>query len=237
MSKRAVGYVRVSTAGQADEGLSIDAQRERIGAAALLGGLDLLEVIVDAGVSGGKALVEREGGGRICAMVEAGAVDVVIVAKLDRLGRSAVDLLSTVESWQGRGVGLQSLDLGLDTSGPMGRMVLGMMSVFAEFERAQIGERTRVALAHAKAQGAQLGAEAFGWSRDAGRSDAHGRQVVEAVAGEVAVIRRIVAMREGGATYRAIAAQLSADGVPTKRGGEWRPATVLKIHRRALAAA
>ena len=236
-ANQAVGYIRVSTTAQADEGLSLDAQRQRIEAAALLSGLELVEVVVDAGVSGGKHLAQREGGARLCAMVDSGSVSVVIVAKLDRLGRSAVDLLSTVERWQNQGIGLQALDLGLDTTGPMGRMVLGMMSVFAEFERAQIGERTRTALGEAKRQGAQLGAEAFGWQRDPERTDNHGRQVIKAVEHEVEAVRCIIALRDSGMTWRAVAAQLAADGVPTKRGGAWQPTTARNIYRRAQAAA
>lgn len=234
-ARRAVGYIRVSTAAQAEDGLSLDAQRQRIEASALLDGVELVEVIVDAGVSGGKRLAEREGGARLCELVASGGVDVVVVAKLDRLGRSAVDLLSTVERWQSRGVGLRALDLGLDTSGPMGRMVLGMMSVFAEFERAQIGERTRVALAEAKRQGAQLGSEAFGWTRDPERTDTHGRQVVKAVEHEVEAVRRIVSLRDSGMTWRAVAAILEGEGVPTKRGGRWQPTTVRNIYRRTVA--
>ena len=234
-AKTAIGYIRVSTQMQADDGLSLDAQRQRIEAAALLSGLELVEVVVDAGVSGGKSLASRDGGARLCAMVESGSIGVVIVAKLDRLGRSAADLLATVEQWQSRGVGLKALDLGLDTTGPMGRMVLGMMSVFAEFERAQIGERTRTALAEARRQGAQLGGEAFGWRRDPKSTDDHGRQVITVVAHEVEAVRRIIALRDSGMTWRAVAAQLEADGVPTKRGGDWQPTTARNIYRRAMA--
>lgn len=234
-AKTAVGYIRVSTQMQADDGLSLDAQRQRIAAAALLSGLDLVEVVVDAGVSGGKRLSQRDGGARLCAMVESGSVGVVIVAKLDRLGRSAADLLATVEQWQSRGVGLKALDLGLDTTGPMGRMVLGMMSVFAEFERAQIGERTRTALAEARRQGAQLGGAALGWRRDSDRTDEHGRQVIAVVAHEVEAVRRIVELRDAGMTWQAIADQLTLEDVPTKRGGQWRPATAWKVYKRAIA--
>ena len=90
---RAVGYIRVSTAAQALEGLSLDAQRARIEAAALSAGLELVSVVVDGGVSGSVALASRPGGAQVVAMVESGQVAAVIVAKLDRLGRSAADLL------------------------------------------------------------------------------------------------------------------------------------------------
>src|SRR6476620_9068823 len=87
---RAIGYVRVSTDKQADRGVSLEAQAEKIRAMAVVQGVDLAELIIDAGESA-KSL-NRPGMARLLALVDAGAVQTVIIAKLDRLTRSVVDL-------------------------------------------------------------------------------------------------------------------------------------------------
>ena len=82
----AVGYVRVSTEKQADVGISLEAQTEKIHAMAVVQGLELSEIIIDAGESA--KTLSRPGMERLLQLVDAGAVDSVIVAKLDRLTRS-----------------------------------------------------------------------------------------------------------------------------------------------------
>ncbi len=89
---RAIGYVRVSTEKQAEVGVSLDAQTARIHAMAVVHGAEILDAIVDAGESA-KPL-NRPGMARLLALVEAAAVDTVIVAKLDRLTRSVATSLS-----------------------------------------------------------------------------------------------------------------------------------------------
>ena len=231
---RAVGYIRVSTAAQALEGLSLDAQRARIEAAALSAGLELVSVVVDGGVSGTVALAARPGGAQVVAMVESGQVAAVIVAKLDRLGRSAADLLTTVQAWERRGVALQALDVGVDTTTAAGRVFFGMLSVFAEFERGQASERTRAGLLQAKAEGATLGGVPMGMVRT-DDVDAHGRRVVAAVPAQQAAVARIVALRNGGRGWREVVETLTAEGVPTAKGGAWNEGTAWRIYQRAVA--
>lgn len=231
----AVGYVRVSTAGQAADGLSLDAQRVRIEAAAASAGLQLVGVVVDGGVSGSVALADRPGGEQVVAMVEAGQVCTVIVAKLDRLGRSAADLLTTVQAWERAGVALLALDVGVDTRTPGGRVFFGMLSLFAEFEREQTRERTRAGLVQARAEGAKLGAVGLGFRRTEA-VDADGRRVVEVDPTEAATVARIVELRGGGLAWRAVADALNQEGHPAKRGGRWHAAAALRIFDRATGA-
>src|SRR4030095_10056336 len=87
---KAIAYVQVSTDQQADRGASLEAQSEKVKAMATVKDAELLEVVVDAGESA-KSL-QRPGMARLLALVDAGAVDVVIIAKLDRLTRSVSDL-------------------------------------------------------------------------------------------------------------------------------------------------
>ncbi len=104
---KAVGYVRVSTDKQADRGISLDAQAEKIRAMAVVHDAELLEIIVDGGESA-KSL-NRPGMALLLAMVDAGEVQMVIIAKLDRLTRSVKDLCTLLERFTRRGVALVSV--------------------------------------------------------------------------------------------------------------------------------
>src|SRR5229473_4169577 len=97
---KTVGYVRVSTDKQADHGVSLDAQAEKIRAMAVVHGAELLDVIVDGGESA-KSL-QRPGMERLLALVDGKKVDAVIIAKLDRLARSVKDLCELLEQFERR---------------------------------------------------------------------------------------------------------------------------------------
>ena len=84
-------------------------------------------------------------------------VDVVLVWRLDRWGRSVADLLATLQELQHLGVGFVSLTEALDLTTPAGRAMAGLLAVFAEFERDILRERVRAGLAHARQNGKKLG--------------------------------------------------------------------------------
>ncbi len=109
---KAIGYVRCSTQEQADSGLGLDTQTERTRAYCATRKLDLVDVIVDAGVSGGKPSASREGGKRLLGTLRKGGADAMVMLKLDRMFRNAGDCLSTVEKWERPGVALHVVDLG-----------------------------------------------------------------------------------------------------------------------------
>jgi site-specific DNA recombinase len=102
MKTKAIGYVRVSTDKQADRGVSLEVQVEKIRAMATVHEVELLDVLVDAGESAKD--LDRPGMLRILEMVQSRAVGMVIVAKLDRLTRSVKDLAVLLEQFQRRGV-------------------------------------------------------------------------------------------------------------------------------------
>lgn len=81
----------------------------------------------------------------------------IVVSKLDRLGRSVVDVLNVFERVKTCGAQIKVLDLGIDTSTPVGEMMLTMLAAFAQFERRMISQRTKDALAAARDKGVQLG--------------------------------------------------------------------------------
>lgn len=95
----AIGYVRVSTQEQAEQRISLEAQQARILAYCTLRGLDLVYVVIDAGVSAGKYMLdERDGGARLMGAVKAGTVRHVVALQLDQLFRNAIDCLTTVQA-------------------------------------------------------------------------------------------------------------------------------------------
>src|SRR6516164_9184008 len=84
-------------------------------------------------------------------------IDVVLVWRLDRWGRSVADLLATLQELEHLGVGFVSLTEALDLTTPAGRAMAGMLAIFSEFEREVLRERTRAGLAHARESGKRLG--------------------------------------------------------------------------------
>src|SRR3984893_18268383 len=130
---RAIGYVRVSTDRQAEQGVSLEAQSEKIRAMALVHDAELLDIIVDSGESA-KSL-QRPGMERLLGLVDGKHVQAVIVAKLDRLTRSVKDLCELLERFERRGVALISVAESLDTSSAAGRLVLNVMTAVSQWER------------------------------------------------------------------------------------------------------
>src|ERR1022692_1344199 len=150
MRPKAIGYVRVSTDKQADRGVSLEAQVEKIRAMATVHDVELVDVIVDAGESAKD--LDRPGMTRVLDFVQSRAVEMVIIAKLDRLTRSVRDLAVLLEQFERRGVALVSVAESLDTSSASGRLVLNIMVSVSQWEREAIGERTRDAMRHKKAK-------------------------------------------------------------------------------------
>jgi DNA invertase Pin-like site-specific DNA recombinase len=194
-----VGYVRVSTAEQADSGAGLEAQRAAIEAEALRRGWTLAETFEDAGASG-KSLSGRPGLQAALDAVERGDAQALVVAKLDRLSRSLLDFASLMERGRKRGWSLVALDLGVDTSTPSGEMMASVVATFAQFERRLIGQRTRDALAVKRAQGVRLGRP---------------REI------SAEVVERIGELHAAGCSVAAIARKLNEENVPTPRGGRW----------------
>ena len=140
--QRVYGYARVSTDRQSSEGVSLAEQEHRIRARCAENGWTLEHVYVDAGVSGSTPLGKRPQGARLLAMLRPG--DVMIAAKMDRVFRSASDALVTIEGFKLRKIGLWLLDLGGDVSGDgISKLICGILSNVAEFERDLCAERIR----------------------------------------------------------------------------------------------
>jgi DNA invertase Pin-like site-specific DNA recombinase len=211
---KAVGYVRVSTDKQADGGVSLDAQTDKIRAMAVVQGADLLDVIVDAGESA-KSL-DRPGIQRLLTLVDARRVDAVVIAKLDRVTRSVKDLAELLDRFTRRNVALISVAESLDTGTAAGRLVLNIMVSVSQWEREAIGERTRDAMQHKRSKGERVGTIPFGF-----RLSGDGALLEEDTA-EQGILGRMRSLRASGFTTRQIATELNAQGYSTRRGGAWR---------------
>jgi DNA invertase Pin-like site-specific DNA recombinase len=138
---RALGYVRVSTSEQADNGVGLQAQRDAIQAECERRGWVLVGLEEDAGVSG--KTLDRPGLGRALERVQSGEAQALVVAKLDRLSRSVLDFASLMEQAATEGWGVVALDLGADSTTAQGEMLVNVLVSFAQFERKLIGQRTR----------------------------------------------------------------------------------------------
>ncbi len=142
-------YARVSTHDQQTLPLQMLAMRQY----AVKRGWTIVVQIKEVG-SGSS---QREQRATLIASARRREIDVVLVWRLDRWGRSVADLVSTLQELQHLGVGFVSLTEALDLTTPAGRAMAGLLSVFAEFERDILRERVRAGLEHARQQGKRLG--------------------------------------------------------------------------------
>lgn len=145
----AYGYLRVSSDAQAISGLGLDAQLQRIQAEQArlqAAGVTVGCVYRDEAVSAVRhAMRERPGGRALDAVVRAG--DHVCIAMLDRAFRTQRDAVVTLEVWLARGVVVHLLDIGADTSTPIGQLTVGILAAVAQWESQRMGERIRQAKA------------------------------------------------------------------------------------------
>jgi DNA invertase Pin-like site-specific DNA recombinase len=211
-----IGYVRVSTVEQGDSGAGLEAQRRTITAYCQSRGWTLVRVEQD--VTSGASTNGRHGLADALAAIRRGEAGTLVVAKLDRLSRSVGDFARLLDDARHEGWNLAVLDLGVDLSTPMGEAAAGMASVFAQFERRVIGERTKAALAVKRSQGVRLGRPRL--------IDDTLRRRIRRYRGPTTASGR---PGKGGHTLQWIADKLNSDGTPTAKGGRWQPSTIVRV--------
>ena len=204
-----IGYIRVSTAKQGKSGLSLEAQELKIRQYCELYDFDLVDVIVDSG-SSAKTL-DRPGIQSAISLLKSGAVDGLVVTKLDRLTRSIKDLNVLIEEVFNKS-GLISVTDQVNTQTPSGRLILNILMSVSQWEREEIGARTSVALKVKKSKGQYTGGKApLGW-----RVNENGEEVADENEQElINVVRGYRALR---LSYSAIAQKLT-DADFTSRTG------------------
>jgi DNA invertase Pin-like site-specific DNA recombinase len=219
---RVVLYRRVSTKEQAESGLGLDAQRERLADEADRRGWTSPEWVTDEGVSARTPAAERENLGP--ALAAMGGGDVLVVAKLDRLSRSVHDFAGLLTRATGRGWSVVALDLGIDTTTPTGELIAHMVVAIAQWEASMIALRTKEGLAQS---GKRLG-------RAPGLPAVGGGRPLPVPAGVEAVVRDAQAE---GLSPRRIAERLNSYGLPSLRGGAWHRESVRRLLARPELAA
>ena len=220
---RTIGYIRVSTAGQAEEGDSIAAQEERIRAWAEYNRASDVSIFRDEGISGKRA---DNRPGLQAALEAVGKGDALVCYSMSRLSRSIRDTLNLSEYLRKRGADLVSLSENIDTTSAAGKMVFRMLAVFAEYEREVIGERVKTVWHYKRRKGEKTGGNVpFGYRVRKGR--------LYKVEKEQETVRMILDLRAEGLSLRAICRALEGASIPRKSGKPvWYPAAVRRIIQR-----
>lgn len=199
-------YTRVSTSEQASEGASLDAQRAILTAEAEKRGWEC-RLISDEGLSA-KSL-NRPGLQEALELLDSGRADYLLAVRIDRVSRSVSDFAGLLDRAAKNSWNLLMMSPNIDTSDPAGRFTSNVLACAAQYERELIGARTREGMLQRKSEGVKMGRP---------------RTM------DSAVVERIVGEKKSGRSMLAIAETLTAEGVPTARGGKrWYASTVKAV--------
>lgn len=226
---RALGYIRVSTEEQASSGHSLGSQRERLQAWCVAQGLDLIDLVIDEGVSAGKPLAKRKGGAALLRRVHAGEAQVVVVVALDRLFRDTQDGLNTILGMPGvPAMPVSSITEMVDTTSPHGRFVLSVLLASAQLERDQTRARTLVISQGLRRAGRPNGSTPWGCVEQGGKlyhcpQTWPQRETLVAMAATPGADGATPSMSE-------LAAQLRKAGIAAPQGGTtWSKNTIKRV--------
>lgn len=228
-----IAYRRVSTRGQVDR-YGLAAQETDLRDYARSAGVRILRTETDGALTGTLPADERPGLLAALRSIKAGEADGLLVPSLDRLARElGVQEAILGQVWDAGGI-VHSAETGEvpedDPDDPMRTAMRQMRGVFAQLDRALIIKRMRNGRkAKAAGGGYAYGSPAYG--QKAGERD--GKRQLVANPDESPIVARILSREAEGASVRQIAAELNAEGIPAKRGGQWRPETVARVIRRA----
>jgi len=220
---RVVGYVRVSTNEQAENGVSLAAQKQKIRTYCKGNGWQCIAVVRDDGYSAKD--LKRPGLQQILDEVASKTrrFSGIVVTKLDRLTRSVRDLVRLTDLADKHKVALVSIQEAVDTSTATGKLFRAIVTSISKWERGIIGERTREALGHKRQNGERIGAIPYGF-----KLAGDGTHLMP-VPAERKVLKRISRERRRGMSYDLIADGLNADRIRTKRKRRWYAATVRSV--------
>lgn len=199
---KAYGYIRVSTAIQKEDGISLDTQTKRINDYCAYRGFEVKNIYSDAGKSGGT--MERQALKDVLNALEKG--NYLVVAELSRLSRNTKDALNILELVKNKGAYLISLSPDIDFSSSIGEMMFTILLAFHQLERRQISERVSVNMKNLSSQNQLRGKPPFGYkfiSKDADMIKDEEQQKI---------IKKISNMHLAGYSYNKIASQLNSDG-------------------------
>lgn len=220
--KKAIGYIRVSTEKQVNEGVSLDAQCEKIRAWAMYNDYEIVHIYKDEGISGATMNKRPE----LQRALKAIGKDMAFVCySLSRLSRSIEDTIYISNFINGKKADLVSINEKIDTTAAAGRMIFNMMAVLNQFEREQISERVTVAMEYKKKENQAYSPTPYGYDRIGNEL------VINPI--ELTIIKRIEQLRKDGNGWLKIANALNGDGVLTKNGKQWRSSTISRLLERS----
>ncbi len=231
--RRAVGYLRVSTDRQAEEGFGLDVQRRSVQAWARSNDASLVAVFADEGVSGAHGLEGRFALAEALDCLRERRASILVVHRLDRLARDLVVQETLLAEVRRRGAEVASTSaaeagyLADDPDDPSRTLIRQVLGAVAQYDRAMISLRLRAGRQRKAASGGYAyGSPPFGLR-------AEGRALVVDEE-EHATVARVQCLYSSGLSIRAIASVLNDEGVPTKRGASrWHPTTVSRLLNRA----
>ena len=218
-----IGYIRVSTLNQAEEGVSLEAQRRKIEAYCDLHDMRLTEVTEDAGISG-KSVSGRPGIQMVIDRVKARKVDNVVVYKLDRLARNLKEACEISELMQKKGVALHSITEKIDTGSATGKLFYHILSSMNQWEREVISERTVTALSLKKSKGERI-------SRFAPYGYKFNGDNIVIVDIEQEVIQIVKEMTAKGHTIHFIINYLAQEGYNNRKGNNFGISEIWKLRK------
>lgn len=203
MNKISAIYIRVSTDAQREEGYSIEAQKEMLTAYCVSKGIKKYDYYIDGGFSGSN--IDRPELKRLINDIKKGKIGCVLVYKLDRLSRSQKDTLYLIEDiFNPNNVDFVSLNESMDTSTPLGRLMLGILSAFAQLERENIRERTSMGMKERVKNGYWMGGGRvpFGYDYDS-------KQGILVPNNDAETVRQVYELYLSGYSTNAIAQMLN----------------------------
>ncbi|WP_228270265.1 recombinase family protein [Acinetobacter bereziniae] len=213
--KQAIGYVRVSTQKQASDGLSIEAQIDKIQAWATLNDYELIHTFVDEGISG-KNVINRPQLNEALSMLKKGMA--FVFYSLSRVSRNVIDTITIGDTISRSGADMVSLSEKIDTTGASGRMIFNLLAVLNQFERDQVSERTKMVIGYLRENNRVYSHTPFGYCRV--ENDLVPNQ------DELETVQIMYDLRQLGYGYRKIASTLNKRDIRSKHGGKWYAKTV-----------
>ena len=204
-------YIRVSSEKQLKEGFSFEDQEEKLIEEAKREKREYI-LYKDGGITG-KSMVEREGLKQLMRDVELGIISKVYVTKISRLARNSRDLENMIYEFEKNSVYFKAIDDGIDTSTPIGSLMIKLLGIFAEMERDVIIEQTRAGAERRAREG-----KIYGSGKILGYDRVPDGKTMKIVVNqkEKEIIEKIFNMYIGGHGYKAIVNRLNKDGIRTK---------------------
>ena len=228
-SPRFIGYTRVSSREQAENGVSLVAQRDRLRAWAEAHGYELVKIERDSGVSGTVAPEKRPGLTAALEAIRKGKADGLAALKLDRISRSVRDTLNLAERFERQGWLLATVQENIDTTTATGRLFVNMLASMAQWERDTISERTAAGLGVIAREGRSRSRfTPFGWRTGRGgiKTAKGDRAQLAKHPEEQKTLRRMIRLRDQGEGPQAIANKLNDEKRRARNGKPWTRHTI-----------